>query len=380
MRICMIASAAFPPQEGMGFYIWNLSKQLTQLGHEVQIITRGAPRRTTHTMAEGISIWAPPFLPIYPFHVHGHSRFVNRLVQKLEPATDLFHLHTPLVKFPKTKRPTLVTVHTPMRADVGSFQPDSLVGWLAKLQAPVSYLLEQESFDRAQRLTAVSRSVAGELEAYGVVPETVSVLGNGVNVELFRPKAERTAPPKPYFLTVARLAPRKGLRDLVACAETVARHYPTHRFLVAGTGPLASDLKRDIEARGLQERVILLGHVGNRQQLIDLYQNATAFVHPAHYEGLPTVLLEAMACGCPAVATAVSGALDVVQDGENGLLVPVRNPKAMAGAIGRLIENPALCRKLGTAARNTIEARYAWRVVGRQYVSEYARVLEGAQS
>ena len=376
----MVASAAFPPREGMGFYIWNLSKELTRLGHEVQIITRGGLKQTEKKVVDGITIWSPSFLPTYPLHVHGHSIFVNRVVRALESAVDLFHLHTPLVKQPETKRPTLVTVHTPMRADVGSFRPDSLIGWLAKLQAPVSYLLEQEIFDHAEKLTAVSQSVAGELSAYGIDPKRVSVLGNGVNTDIFRPKPHADQVSRPYFLTVARLAPRKGLHDLIACAELVSHRYPDYRFLIAGTGPLEGELATQIRRRKLQDNVLLLGHIGERTQLVELYQNATAFVHPAHYEGLPTVLLEAMACGCPAVATAVSGALDVVQDGQNGRLVPICQPEAMAQALMQLVEEPQLRARLGPAARATIEQQYAWDVVGKNYVDQYAHVLNGVTS
>src|SRR3990170_1068406 len=120
MHICMLTSATFPPHEGMGFYIWNLSKYLSQQGHQVQIITRGRLARTSREVVDGITIWRPPFLPIYPFHVHLHSKFVGRQVAELEATIEIFHLHTPLVKFPITRQPVLVTVHTPMKADVAS--------------------------------------------------------------------------------------------------------------------------------------------------------------------------------------------------------------------------------------------------------------------
>jgi glycosyltransferase involved in cell wall biosynthesis len=109
-----------------------------------------------------------------------------------------------------------------------------------------------------------------------------------------------------------------------------------------------------------------------------LYQRAAVFVHPAHYEGLPTVLLEAMACGRPVVATAVSGALDVIQPGENGLLVPPRNPSEMAAAILRLLADPAMAERLGRAARHTVEERYSWEKVGSRYLQLYQQLAEAA--
>src|SRR3954464_7899683 len=146
MRICMILSAPLPPREGIGFYAWNLAKHLSRLGHQVQLITRGAARRTSREVVDGITIWRPAFVPAYPFHVHLHGLFIDRIVRELEPEVDLFHLHTPLVKWPATSLPALVTVHTPMKSDTGAIPAASLLGWLIKLQAPVSYQLEQRLF------------------------------------------------------------------------------------------------------------------------------------------------------------------------------------------------------------------------------------------
>lgn len=383
MRICLIFSEPFPPEEGIGFYVWNLSRYLTQFGHQVQIVTRGGVEKTSREVVGGVTIWRPPFFPLYPFHVHVHGAFVDKLLRTLETEVDLIHLHTPLVKRPKTKLPLLVTVHTPMKADTGAVTTDNLLGWLVKLQAPVSYRLEQQLFQQA-RLTAVSSSVAAELEEYGVNRRQVRVLGNGVDTELFTPPANGARPngraaSHPYALTVARLAPRKGVADLVACAAYVVQEAPDFRFLIAGAGPMEKALQAAIARRGLEENVILLGHVADRAQLIDLYRQATLFVHPAHYEGLPTVLLEAMACGSPVVTTAVSGALDVVAHECNGLLVPPRAPEQMAEAILRLLRDPVWAGQLGAAARETVETRYAWSIVAHNYVAEYQALLAESQ-
>lgn len=377
MHICMIASTPFPPQEGIGFYTWNLAKQLHRRGHTVQIVTRGGAERTKHQIVDGIHIWRPPFVPVYPFHVHVHSLWVDNLVKQLEDDVDLFHLHTPLVKRPLTKRPFLVTVHTPMKADAAAVRIDSLLGWLIKMQAPISYQLEQELFDHAAGLTAVSSSVAAEMNAYGIDPKRVKVLGNGVDTTQFGPSANgaHQAGSERYALTVARLAPRKGIADLVAAAQIVARQDPTFRFLIAGSGPMEKDLRNEIARRNLEDQVKLLGHIHDREQMVELYRRATLFIHPAHYEGLPTVLLEAMACERPVITTAVSGALDVIDHEQNGLLVPAQAPQQMADATLRLLNEPQFAAQLGAAARCTIDERYSWRKVSEDYLDAYAAVM-----
>src|SRR5262245_55832903 len=206
MRICMITSAPLPPREGIGFYVWNLSRYLTAQGHQVQIITRGGAGRTSREVVDGITIWRPAFLPTYPFHVHLHSLFVDTVVRRLEPEVDLFHIHTPLVKWLQTSLPTIVTIHTPMKTDAGAIPATNLLGWLIKLQAPVSYQLEQRLFQRADSLVAVARSVAEELRLYGLDPRQISVLGNGVDTTNFSPGECEDTKAEPYVLTAGRLA------------------------------------------------------------------------------------------------------------------------------------------------------------------------------
>ncbi|MBK5108026.1 MAG: glycosyltransferase family 4 protein [Anaerolineales bacterium] len=371
----MLTSASFPPREGMGFYIWNLSRYLLQQGYQVQIITRGGFTSTRQEVVAGITIWRPPYLPLYPFHVHLHTIFVNRFLHKFNLEIDLLHLHTPLVKYPHTDLPSLVTVHTPMKADSKSISVKSHLGLLIKLQAPISIRIEQEIFAQVDSIASVSHNVALDLGDYGINPETVRVLGNGVDTCIFQPGIGKQEMSPPFLLTVCRLGPRKGLEDLIACARHVVNRFPNIRFYIAGEGPFEGIIKKSIRTSNLTDNVFLLGHIKGRRQLADYYRRAAAIVHPAHYEGLPTSLLEAMSCGRPVVATAVSGALDVIKDGFNGLLVSPRAPNELACAIQRLLEKPGLAENLGYAARKTIEERYSWPVIGQEYISQYKMIL-----
>lgn len=378
MDICSIISTPIPPVEGIGFYAWNLSRYLNRYGHNVHIITRGGTHLPSREITDGITIWRPPFLPLYPLHVHFHSFFVEKLVQELEPELDLLHLHTPLVKFPNSRLPAIVTIHTPMKADVGSVQSDTILGFLTKLQLPFSILLEKQLLDNARQITVVAISVAHELGNYGIEPNQIEVLGNGVDTHTFFPTNRKNkANIDPYILNVGRLGPRKGLKDLIHCANVVIKEYPNVRFYIAGTGPSERNLRNYADRLELSQNIIFLGHITDRERLADLYRGAAAYVHAAHYEGLPTVLLEAMACALPVVATAVSGALDVIEDEHNGLLVPPQKPGEMAQAILRLLNNPDLGNQLGLTAHKTIEEKYSWEVVSRQYLIQYEKLVEG---
>ena len=376
MRICMVLSTALPAYEGIGLYAWNLARHLYTQGHTVHMITHGEWNKPLREEVAGITIWRPAFWPVYPFHIDVHTLFVAKVLHMLNSEIDVIHVHTPLVKLPCTPHPVLVTVHTPLKSSAPADPGTLLTGWLVKLQTTLGVRLEQQVFAKAACIMAVANSVASDLEAYKIHSGAVTVIGNGVDTAIFNPVAERSKTANPYFLTAGRLAPGKGLEDLIACAELVLRQYPDYRFIIAGDGPLKRQLDQAIRQRGLEAQIVLLGHVSDRQRLATLYRNATAYVHPGHHKGLSTILLEAMACGIPVVATANSGALDVL-DGNNGLLVAAHQPTQLAEALMRLIAQPALGHDLGAQAAETIRTRYSWNVIGQRYLQHYQSILGG---
>lgn len=125
----------------------------------------------------------------------------------------------------------------------------------------------------------------------------------------------------------------------------------------------------------MSRHVHLMGHIDDRKRLVELYRGASAFIHPAHYEGLPTALLEAMSCACPCIATATGGALDVMEHRKNGLLVPPGEPRQLASAVIELWRQPDFARCLGVAARSTVASRYAWQTVTAHFLSLYQQLL-----
>lgn len=368
MKICMVTSAALPPQEGIGHYVWNLSRYLVRQGHSVQIITRGQRGKPLYEVLQDIAVWRPRFYPVYPLHVHLHGFFVRRLVRRIEAEVDVFHLHTPLPPPISSSRPLLLTVHTPMLGEAGAIPISDFRSLIIRLQIPFSARIERRLFDSAQAIVTVSQSVADELRMYGVMDERVRVLGNGVDTTIFCPDellSTRKSSER-YLVAAGRLDVRKGMSDLVSAMARIHQVHPDVKLYIAGTGPLAAQLQAQIHQAGLENTVALLGQVSHVRMLA-LYRGATAFVHAAHYEGLPTVLLEAMACGKAVVSTAVSGALDVLQDGRNGLLVPPQEPEKLADTMNSLLNDQPLIHQLGTAALQTIQERFSWQVVGGNY-------------
>lgn len=372
MRICVISSAKFPPEEGIGNYIYNMSKEFIKKGHSVTVITRGSLERTSYENFEGIHLYRLPFLPVYPFHVHIHGVFVRKFIKSKELDFDLIHYHTPLPPVIKTELPTIITVHTPMKTDTSMVELVNPFSAAVKIQGKISCLIESKLFRISDKVTSVASSVSKELGEYGMNPADVEVIGNGVNEKLFYPINNKTG--ERYVLYTGRLSYRKGLFDFITCGINICSQCSDINFKLTGKGPLYDKLKQIVHESGYEERFKFLGHV-EKSKLIELYQNATIFVLPSHYEGLPTTLLEAMSCGLPVVATAVSGNLDVIESGKNGILVPIKSPDKMAQAISSLLSDENLRIKLGIAARKTIEEKYTWDTISNKILYNYNFVI-----
>lgn len=374
MRICMVLSTPIPPREGIGFYVWNLSRYLIDQGHEVQILTRGQGKRPYCQMIEGIPVWFSFYLPLFPLHVHVQSLALRQLLGRLAQTVDLFHVHSPLSPIVATGCPTLLTVHSAVREDVRQTRVNNFYSGLMKLQSPFSFQIEQQWLRRADRVTAVSHQVATNLQTYSAAPAQIRVTWNGVDIDQFFPLSQEASLP-PFILSVGRLAPGKGWEDLLTAVALLHSSLGQITIKIVGDGPQRSMLEKQIKQLGLEARVELVGHVSSRDALAALYRQALLYIMPSHHEGLPTVVLEAMASGCAVLSTDVGGIPEVITSGKNGLLVPPREPRQMAEAIEQLVCNQLLRESLGHSARETVTDRFSWSAIGNEYERLYQEVL-----
>ena len=167
MHVCYLISVPFPPEEGIGTYVYGLSTNLIKKGHKVTVITRGSWHKIERETIDGIDVIRAPFIPIYPFYIHVHGVFVNKIFKSLESQVDIVHIHTPLPPLIKTSLPIVTTVHTPMLSDNRYAKVSSIYSLFSKISARfVSYPLELKLVQAADIVTTLSKSIAQELKEY----------------------------------------------------------------------------------------------------------------------------------------------------------------------------------------------------------------------
>lgn len=185
---------------------------------------------------------------------------------------------------------------------------------------------------------------------------------NGIDLDRFSANGQATGDP-PLVLAVARLVEKKGLDDLVRACARLRADGRRFRCAIVGKGPKERALRQLIAALRVGDVVELAGPVP-RERLLELYKRAAVVAAPCvvaadgNRDGLPTVLVEAMALGVPVVATDVTGIPELVEDGRTGILVPQRSPDALAAAIARLLDDRETARALAEAARRRVEADF----------------------
>jgi glycosyltransferase involved in cell wall biosynthesis len=208
-------------------------------------------------------------------------------------------------------------------------------------------------YRRARRIIAVSRFVKDSVVASGLPPEQVEVIYDGV---LLPPPAPcERSPGSPRIGCVGYLLPEKGQEVLVRALPLVLEKYRDCRLILAGDGPCRPRLERLALELGLGQAVQFAGLV---EDVSRVYGALDVFLFPSLAEPLGSSLLAAMAHGLPAVAVASGAVPEVVEDGQNGLLVAAPEPGAIAAAAVRLLDDPDLAARLGAAARQTIERRF----------------------
>ena len=300
----------------------------------------------TVTRLAGISLFNVPIIPALlfsllrqprdaVFHVHVVQAFIPEIAvfaARLRGAKVIMHFHLDVVAS-------------------GTF--GIIFTWYKRL-------LFARTLRAAQRIIVFSQDQAKLVtQKYKVEPSAIAIIPNGVASQYFF-KGERTLPAKPTLLFVGRLSPQKNVQQLLHALHGVSDTFQT---IIVGEGSLAAELQKLSRDLALQN-VAFLGRVEG-EELLTLYRQATVFVLPSEREGMPLVVIEAMAMGLPVVATDVLGTRDLVKEGQNGLLATYNSPASLRKALLTIVSNASRYAKLSKGAQ--LQAKgYTWaHVVGK---------------
>ncbi len=240
--------------------------------------------------------------------------------------------------------------------------------------------LDKRLLRRFDAVVAVSAAIASELERH-VAPRKVRRVPNGIDVERFGATQQRTVAKHGFGLDdktvvgfVGRLSPEKGLSHLLRALARVAEQRADAAALIVGDGALRAALADEARALGIAERVVF---AGEQHDTVAAYAAMDLFALSSLNEGLPMVVLEAMASGVPVVATRVGEIPQVLQEGACGWLVPPGDVPALAGAIADVLSDPQAARRVA-AARTRVTDHFSALSMARAYRRIYDDVFSAA--
>lgn len=389
MRIALVSFDADPigvpdSPSGPASCVGELAVALTEAGHGVTIFARRSARDVPDVAAPRPGLWirylaAGPAEPLEgPRAVAAMPQLAKHLTRLWRSdAPDVVHSHgwmSGLAAVAAVRDQGLPLVQTFL--GLGRVEPDRMGPSATRGRVSA----EQVVALRADRVLAASEADAFELARMGVPRRSVSVVPRGVDVDAFDPDgpALRRRSLRPRLVAAGSLRRAGGVDDVIRALTSV----PDVELLVAGGGPARDggpdpDLVRlhDLARRvGLGARVRLLGPVPS-STMPALLRSADTVVDAPWFSAFGSVLLEAMACRRPVVATAVGGVRDIVADQITGLLVPPRRPDVLARALRALLTEATMPEAYGIAGRDRVLACYAWSRIATATAAAYRQVV-----
>jgi glycosyltransferase involved in cell wall biosynthesis len=316
---------------------------------------------------------------VAPLYLLGARRAVRRALAGAK--FDLLHAHwvvpNGLAVIPfHTRVPLAVGLHG---SDVFQAEKPGVRRWVGRALA------------RSSLVTGCSPELVDRVCALGFDRRAAHVIPYGVDPESFSPRAERRSlwrerlgipEDAPLLLSVGRMVTKKGYQVLIEALPDLLAAHPSAHLVLGGTGDRLEEFRRAVEP--WTGRVHLPGIV-LRDTLPDLYRAADVFVLPAvhdakgNVDGLPNVILEAMASALPVVASGISGIPLAVEDGVHGRLVPEADAVALGTALDALLSAPERAREMGQAGRLRVERSLTWRAIAVRYREAYAAALDGVR-
>jgi glycosyltransferase involved in cell wall biosynthesis len=407
LRIALLSYRSKPHSGGQGIYVRALSRELTALGHAVEVFS-GQPYPE---LDDGVPLTRVPSLDLYrepdPFRTPRPSEFRDRIdvleyaamctAGFPEPLTftlraarlllpraadfDVVHdnqsLGYGLLRLVRAGVPTVATVHHPVAIDrqLDLAAAPTLRRRLTLHRWYGFTAMQARVAPRLDAVTTVSESSRRDIETHLHVPASgIEVVPVGIDPAVFTPPPDdRPREADSIVVTTSADVPLKGLVHLLEAVAKLRTERPV-RLTVVGTARPGGPAESALDRLGLRDAVRFTGPLPEAD-LVTLLQTATVAAIPSLYEGFSLPAVEAMACGTPLVTTD-AGALPEVVGTQAGLRVPAGDVDELTAALKLVLEKPSLQEQLGRAGRRRVLTSYTWRSTAERTAEWYARVLE----
>jgi glycosyltransferase involved in cell wall biosynthesis len=409
LRVAYLVYRGNPHCGGQGVYTRELARELTALGHTVEVFS-GQPYPELSDPAQltrvpSLDLYRPenPFRVPWPWEFktridvaefaimcaagfpepYTFSLRVRRLLRNRRADFDVVHdnqcLGTGLAKMVDDGWPMLATLHHPVTVDRDLDLEHATRAWKRfTLHRWYGFIDMQTRVARQlPRLLTVSESSRRDiLSNMQVDPDRLHVVPVGADPAVFRPRPEVRRVPGRIMTTASADVPMKGLGSLLEALAKLRTERDDAHLVVIGKPKGRSKIPASIERLGLDGAVQFV-HGVTTDRIVELYAEAEVAAVPSLYEGFSLPAVEAMACGVPIVATTGGALPEVVgQDGDTALLVPPADPSALAAALGRALDDAAVRARIGAAGRARALERFTWRKTAEGTVQHYRALLD----
>jgi glycosyltransferase involved in cell wall biosynthesis len=303
------------------------------------------------------------------------SVFLYRELMKMKGKVDIIHANSWcswLLRFVKEK-PNLAACHGSVHDYLQAMNGDAAISSRVYSNI-VTMRLERMGYWSAKHDVAVSNATKRDMALnYGIPEEKITVIHNGIPAERFARVKSRLKDRlgcDMLLFAVGRLAKQKGFEYLIRAAPLLNKK--DFKLVIAGSGPERENLLSLIKQLGVEDRVSLVGAISEREKR-EFFSSADVFLCPSIWESFGMILLEAMACKTPIVATRVASIPEVV--GDCGILVKPRAPEELAAGIGKLLDDKNYAKRLAQKAYNRLNQNFSSEKMASSYINVYEKII-----
>lgn len=370
--------------DSYGPFVFEEAKFLAKKGVEVHVITQHNQGAAYEEIMEGVHVhrfkWMEPKefkALIYFSGIIDNLRLITYLISLFfsliwitrKYKLEIYHAHhtiptgfVAIIVSKFLRIPVVVTAHlmdiTTHGADVGPLE--NIVDFESNF---IFKHLITFSLNSANKIIAVSEDLAGRIRKMGI-NNNIMVLRNAVDISRFKPRKNvelrqeyGIADDEILILFIGHLEPFKGVFELINAFNEVSKLHSKTKLMLVGEGQQKQEVHKEISRFHLDDSVIFTGKV-SPETIEKYYQMADIFTLPSYTEGLPLVVIEAMACGLPVVVSTVGGIPELIEDNVNGYLIPPKNYEKLSEKLSSLVADRKLRKKFGEKALKTVDDEF----------------------